>query len=339
MSGPKTGYLGIDVGSVSTNLVVLDENMDVLASIYLRTRGQPIKAVQEGIRELVAALGCDIEVRAVGTTGSARQLTGVIVGADVVKNEITAHAVAASQVVPDVNTVLEIGGQDSKLIILEDGIVTDFAMNSVCAAGTGSFLDHQSARLGIPIEEFGDIALNSKNPAQIAGRCSVFAESDMIHKQQVGTSLEDIIYGLCNSLVRNFLNNLGKGKDLLPPVVFQGGVAANIGMKRAFEEALGVEVVIPAHHNVMGAIGCAILAMELELQPGETYFKGFDLSDLEYQTSAFQCRDCSNNCEIVCIKVGDETLARWGGRCGKWESEDGTPTNPKAMGKATVAST
>lgn len=337
MSVRTTGYLGIDVGSVSTNLVILDENVAVLASVYCRTRGQPIKAVQEGIRELVARLDGDIEVRAVGATGSARHLTGVIVGADVVKNEITAHAVAASQVVPDVNTVLEIGGQDSKLIILRDGIVTDFAMNSVCAAGTGSFLDHQSARLGIPIEEFGDYALGSKNPAQIAGRCSVFAESDMIHKQQVGAAIEDIIYGLCNSLVRNYLNNLGKGKDLLAPVVFQGGVAANAGMKKAFEEALGVEVVIPAHHEVMGAIGCAILAMELELEPGETYFKGFDLSELEYQTSAFQCRDCSNNCEIVCIKVGGETLARWGGRCGKWESADGEPTNPGAMSKQKVA--
>lgn len=337
MSNVKTGYLGIDVGSVSTNLVVLDENVDVLAAIYRRTRGQPIKAVQEGIKELVELLDGDIDIRGVGATGSARHLTGVIVGADVVKNEITAHAVAASQVVPDVNTVLEIGGQDSKLIVLRDGIVTDFAMNSVCAAGTGSFLDHQSARLGIPIEEFGDYALQSKNPAQIAGRCSVFAESDMVHKQQVGAALEDIIYGLCNSLVRNYLNNLGKGKELAAPIVFQGGVAANAGMKKAFEEALGVEVVIPAHHNVMGAIGSAILAMELELEPGETYFKGFDVTGLDYKTSAFQCRDCSNNCEIVIIKAEGETLARWGGRCGKWESPDGEPTNPDAVRKEKVA--
>lgn len=321
MRSPKTGYLGIDVGSVSTNLVILDEHAGVLAAVYRRTQGQPIKAVQEGLKELADQMaGQDFEIHAVGTTGSARYLTGVIVGADVVKNEITAHAVAASQVVPDVNTVIEIGGQDSKLIILRDGVVTDFAMNSVCAAGTGSFLDHQSARLGIPIEEFGDYALRSQSPAHIAGRCSVFAESDMIHKQQVGVSVEDIIYGLCHALVRNYLNNLAKGKELLEPMVFQGGVAANAGMKRAFEAELGVEVVVPAYHHVMGAIGSAILAMELDLKPGETRFKGFEVTDLDYQTSTFVCDGCSNTCEVVRIKVGGKTLARWGGRCGKWET-------------------
>jgi predicted CoA-substrate-specific enzyme activase len=326
----KTGYLGIDVGSVSTNLVILDEHASVMASIYRRTQGQPIKAVQEGLKELTDLLeDREIEVRAVGATGSARHLTGIIVGADVVKNEITAHAVAASQVVPDVNTVLEIGGQDSKLIILRDGIVTDFAMNSVCAAGTGSFLDHQSARVDIPIEDFGSYALRSESPAHIAGRCSVFAESDMIHKQQVGVAVEDIIYGLCHALVRNYLNNLSKGKEIKSPVVFQGGVAANAGMKRAFEDALGIEVVIPVHHNVMGAIGSAILAMELELEPGETSFKSFDVSDLIYETSTFGCNGCSNTCEIVRIKVEGKTLARWGGRCGKWENEDAPGTGKK----------
>src|SRR5659263_191254 len=194
-----------------------------------------------------------IDVGSVGTTGSARHLTGIIVGADVVKNEITAHAVAASQVVPDVNTVLEIGGQDSKLIILRDGVVTDFAMNSVCAAGTGSFLDHQSARVAIPIEDFGNYAVRSESPAHIAGRCSVFAESDMIHKQQVGVAVEDIIYGLYHALVRNYLNNLSKGKELLAPMVFQGGVAANAGMKRAFEDALSMEIVIPVAYTHLRA--------------------------------------------------------------------------------------
>ena len=324
MINRKTAYLGIDVGSVSTNLVILDEHADVLAAVYRRTQGQPIKAVQEGLVELTGMIDIDeLEICGVGATGSARHLTGVIVGADVVKNEITAHAVAASQVIPDVNTVLEIGGQDSKLIVLRDGVVTDFAMNSVCAAGTGSFLDHQSTRLGIPIESFGEYALRSAIPAHIAGRCSVFAESDMIHKQQVGVAVDDIIYGLCHALVRNYLNNLAKGKDLLEPMVFQGGVAANAGMKRAFEAALGVEVVVPTYHHVMGAIGCAILAMEQELSPGETNFKGFEVTGLVYETSTFVCEGCSNTCEVVRIKVGDKTLARWGGRCGKWEMQDG----------------
>jgi len=318
----KDAFLGIDVGSVSTNLAVIDAEGKVISYIYRRTQGQPIIAVQQGLKELEKELPGGVDILGVGTTGSARYLTGVIVGADIVKNEITAHAVAAGHVAPEVRTVLEIGGQDSKIILLKEGIVVDFAMNSVCAAGTGSFLDHQSARLGIPIEEFGDYALKADEGAQIAGRCSVFAESDMIHKQQVGYGLEEIIYGLCQALVRNYLNNLAKGKDLHSPLVFQGGVAANSGMKRAFEAALNTEVIIPEHFNVMGAIGAALLAHEnMMFEERETSFKGFAAAELDYKTSSFACGGCENNCEIIKIKVDDEVLARWGGRCGKWEMD------------------
>jgi predicted CoA-substrate-specific enzyme activase len=318
-------YLGVDVGSVSTNVVALDGDGGVLASEYLRTMGQPIKAVQQGVRAVGEKLEKGIIISGAGATGSARYLTGVVIGADLVKNEITSHAVAATHIVPGVRTVLEIGGQDSKLILLRDGIVTDFAMNTVCAAGTGSFLDHQSARLGIPVEDFGDLALKAKEGAQIAGRCSVFAESDMIHKQQVGYPVEEIVLGLCRSLVRNFLNNLAKGKKLEPPIVFQGGVAANIGMKRAFEDALGEEVNIPPYHDVMGAIGVALLTMDEEPYVEESSFRGFSLADFEYSTSSFICSGCSNNCEVVKIKTGREVLACWGGRCGKWELEFDSP--------------
>lgn len=319
------GYLGVDVGSVSTNLVVLNEDDHVLAFIYRRTRGQPIRAVQEGLKELKEKLPFLVEIKGAGTTGSARYLSGVIVGADVVKNEITTHAVAATHIIPEVKTVLEIGGQDSKLIIIRDGVAVDFAMNTVCAAGTGSFLDHQAARLGIPIEEFGSYALMSEKGAQIAGRCTVFAESDMIHKQQVGYRLEDIIYGLCQALVRNYLNNLAKGKELLTPVVFQGGVAANLGIKRAFEETLNVKVIIPEYYNVMGAIGAALLAKEAVKKLPSSNFKGFTASEINYRTKSFMCGGCSNNCEVVKIEVDGAVLARWGGRCGKWEVEQVSP--------------
>jgi predicted CoA-substrate-specific enzyme activase len=321
----KRAYLGVDVGSVSTNLVIVDEADEVVAKVYRRTQGQPIRAVQEGMVELaqelaVVGLGTDdVEVAGVGTTGSARHLSGVIVGSDIVKNEITAHAVAASHWVPGVRTVLEIGGQDSKIILLRDGIVVDFAMNTVCAAGTGSFLDHQSQRLGIPIEEFGGYAVRSEKGAQIAGRCSVFAESDMVHKAQMGYAMTDIIYGLCNALVRNYMNNLAKGKELASPVVFQGGVAANSGMKRAFEETLGFEITVPEHYNVMGAIGAAILAKRKVADGRATSFKGFEVSDILYESSSFGCKGCANTCEVLNIKVAGETLARWGGRCGKWD--------------------
>jgi len=216
---------------------------------------------------------------------------------------------------------LEIGGQDSKLIIVREGIVVDFAMNTVCAAGTGSFLDHQASRLGIPIEEFGDYALKADKPAQIAGRCTVFAESDMIHKQQIGHKVDNIVYGLCQALVRNFLNNLAKGKRLLAPIVFQGGVAANKGLKRAFEEALETDIIIPdRYHHVMGAVGAALLAQE-EVTAGnqETSFRGFETANENFETSSFHCKNCENNCEIIGTELDGEVLARWGSRCGKWE--------------------
>ncbi|NPV26798.1 MAG: 2-hydroxyglutaryl-CoA dehydratase [Firmicutes bacterium] len=314
------GYLGIDVGSVSTNLVVLDEHDEVITSLYLRTMGQPIKVVQEGLRQIAETLGSAVEIAGAGTTGSARYLTSVMVGADAVKNEITAHAIAASRFVPEARTIIEIGGQDSKIIILRNGVVVDFAMNTVCAAGTGSFLDQQAARLNIPIERFGELAIRSQHPVRIAGRCAVFAESDMIHKQQLGHSLEDIVAGLCDALVRNYLNNVGKGKDILPPVVFQGGVAANVGIKHAFEKALGVEITVPTYYNVMGAVGAALIAKEAVSRTQQTHFKGFAVTEVKYQARSFECKGCANCCEVIQFYQDDRVIARWGDRCGKWEA-------------------
>ncbi|MCL6561030.1 MAG: acyl-CoA dehydratase activase [Firmicutes bacterium] len=312
-------YLGIDVGSVSINVVVLNEAGEVLTGLYLRTQGRPIQVIQEGLKMAYETLPSGMEIAGVGTTGSGRYLAGVMAGADVIKNEITAHAVAASIMEPDVRTVFEIGGQDSKIIILRDGIVTDFAMNTVCAAGTGSFLDQQASRLNIPISQFGELALQSRTPVRIAGRCTVFAESDMIHKQQMGHQIPDIINGLCEALVRNYLNNVGKGKEILPPVVFQGGVAANIGIRAAFERALGISVKVPDNFNVMGAIGAAQLAREEVAKTRTTKFKGFKVTGLPYKTSSFECDGCSNVCEIVEIYEEDKVIGRWGNRCNKWD--------------------
>jgi len=312
-------YLGIDVGSVSTNLVVIDEKDEIVEKLYLRTSGQPINALKNGMKTLFQRLGKDVNIGAVGTTGSGRQLAGVIVGADIVKNEITTHAIAAQKLVPNVRTIIEIGGQDSKIIILKNGIIYDFAMNTVCAAGTGSFLDRQAARLEIPIEEFGTFALRSKTPVRIAGRCAVFAESDMIHKQQTGHSVEDIINGLCEALVRNYLNNLAKGKDIEEPIVFQGGVAANVGIVAAFERAIGKKIIIPQYYDVMGAYGAALIAKEEMLKNGEdTNFFGFENTQNDFRARSIECSGCSNMCEVIEILSNDEAVACWGDRCGKW---------------------
>lgn len=312
-------FLGIDVGSVSTNLVLVDPDGEpYLAPLYLRTQGQPITALQQGLTLLKEQLSSRDRICGVGTTGSARTLAGVLAGADIVKNEITAHAVAVLKSVPEVRTILEIGGQDSKIIILRDGVVVDFAMNTVCAAGTGSFLDQQAFRLDLPIEKFSELALEAVNPVRIAGRCTVFAESDMIHKQQMGHTLPDIIAGLCEAMVRNYLNNIGKGKEIFPPVVFQGGVAANRGMQAAFQSALRTEIIIPPFFNVMGAFGAALLAVEHVREHGETRFRGFQVSSLQFQPRSFICKGCPNACEVVEIKQDRQVLARWGDRCGRW---------------------
>lgn len=321
----KRTYLGIDVGSVSTNLVVIDDDNSVLEKFYIRTMGNPINILKQGLKEVknsLDRLGTDIQICGVGTTGSGRELASVMLGADVVKNEITAHAVAALNSVPDAKTILEIGGQDSKIILLKNNVITDFAMNTVCAAGTGSFLDRQAARLGIPIEDFGRIALGSKIPVRIAGRCAVFAESDMIHKQQLGYSQEDILNGLCEALVRNYLNNVGKGKDIKGPIVFQGGVAANIGIKKAFEKTLGLEIIVPQNYNVMGAIGSALLAKKEVKNKERSNFLGFEITDKDFIVKGFECDNCPNICEVVGIYRDEDLVARWGDKCGRWANLD-----------------
>ncbi len=317
----KGYYLGIDVGSVSTNFVVIDENDNVIEKLYLRTSGKPINALGKGMMMLTESLGKNICISGVGTTGSGRQLASVIIGADAVKNEITSHAIAAQKVIPDVKTILEIGGQDSKIIIIRNGVVFDFAMNTVCAAGTGSFLDRQAARLEIPIEEFGKYALKSKSPVRIAGRCAVFAESDMIHKQQTGHSIEDIINGLCEALVRNYLNNLAKGKEISEPMVFQGGVAANVGIVAAFERELGKSVIIPKYYDVMGAYGAALIAKsKMQNKGNKTNFLGFETSEKNFTAKSIECHDCPNMCEVIEILSDGDLVARWGDRCGKWSN-------------------
>lgn len=313
-------YIGVDVGSVSTNIVLLNEKFDVVEALYLKTKGRPLETIKEGFKSLQDKYSDD-EIKAVGATGSGRQISSFLIGGDAVKNEITAHAVAALEIDKTVKTIIEIGGQDSKIIILNDGIVTDFAMNTVCAAGTGSFLDRQAERLSIPIEEFGKYALISRNPVRIAGRCAVFAESDMIHKQQVGYREEDIIRGLCEALVRNYLSNVAKGKEIKERIFFQGGVAANTGMKAAFEKELSMKLFVPEHYNVMGAIGVAIIAKNaIEKNKLKTKFKGFRAISGKFDSDSFECNGCSNRCEVVKISDNENTIGCFGDRCGKWSN-------------------
>ena len=320
-------YLGIDIGSISTKGVIIDDSGEIIARSYLWTEGDPAGAAKRVIAEMREQVDED-EVRIVGagTTGSARRLVGAMLGASVVKNEITAHAVGTTHLHPDVRTIFEIGGQDSKIIIVNDGIAVDYAMNTLCAAGTGSFLSSQAHRLGVEVEEFGEIALTSKKPANIAARCTVFAESDLVHKIQVGYSREDIIAGLCHAVASNYLNNVGKGKRIEGPAVFQGGVSKNAGVVAAFEELLGMPVMVDPDGHLMGAYGVALLAADAgpvcDAASGPFAGGAFDFEaalDFEFVTREVECGKCANHCEIICVYRDGELIDSWGNRCERGE--------------------
>ena len=310
----KNAYLGIDIGSISTKGVIIDEDNNFLASAYLWTEGNPIEATRRLLTALEKQLDQEAyQVVSVGTTGSARRLIGAVTGASMIKNEITAHAVGTTTLHPDVRTIFEIGGQDSKIILLENGVVVDYAMNTLCAAGTGSFLSSQSARLGVEVEEFGHIALKSEHPTPIAARCTVFAESDLVHKAQMGYSRQDIIAGLCKAVVTNYLNNVGKGKRIESPIVFQGGVSKNVGVIRFFEEATGEKIIVDENGHLMGAFGVAILARA----KGEQKPFDFCVTGETFTTREVNCGKCANQCEIICVYRDKELIDAWGNRCEK----------------------
>src|SRR5208283_5144842 len=371
--GERTStYLGIDIGSVSTNLALLDERGRLLHGIYLRTAGRPIDVVQEGLQEIDRLFGKRILVRGVGTTGSGRELIGELVGADTVNDEITAHKTGAMYVheklvkrraasdfegAPesgDVDTIFEIGGQDSKFISIDNGVVVDFAMNEACAAGTGSFLEEQAERMGIQIkDEFAMQAMSSEAPARLGERCTVFMERDVTAWMQRGASISDLAAGLAYSVAVNYLNRVVRGRKIGKVIYFQGGTAYNDAVAAAFSQLLGKRIIVPPHNGIIGAIGMALIAQEVtrvkehvqqRLQvgvspgiataaaaAGESYshsgtvtlasetvsisaFRGFDLNKANFQTRDFVCKACSNYCDMKEITVQGRKTY-WGDKC------------------------
>lgn len=310
----KECFLGVDIGSISTKGVIIDENNKIISSSYIWTEGNPKKAVEKLIKELKKNITKKYIIKGIGTTGSARKLIGLMLDANVVKNEITAHAIGTLSLHKDVKTIIEIGGQDSKIILLNNGIITNYAMNTLCAAGTGAFLSSQAKRLGIEVEDFGKLAIKSKNPVKIAARCTVFAESDLVHKAQIGYKKEDIIAGLCKSIVLNYLNNVGKGKKINPPIVFQGGVSKNIGVVKYFKDILKEDIIVDENGHLMGALGIAILAKKNKT--GKDY--SLNINNIKFETKAFECNQCPNNCEILKIYKNKEIIDSWGSKCGKY---------------------
>jgi predicted CoA-substrate-specific enzyme activase len=316
-------YLGIDVGSLSTNVVLIDAKHNVIARRYLPTAGKPLVAIQSGLTEIYDEVGDYVEVIGAGTTGSGRYLTGDFIGADTIQNEITAQATAAIDYDPTVDTIFEIGGQDSKYISIENGVVVDFEMNKVCAAGTGSFLEEQAEKLNINIiGEFGHMALKSEAPVKLGDRCTVFMESDLNTFMQKGARNDNLVGGLAYSIVYNYLQKVVADRRVGNKIFFQGGVTNNKAVVAAFEHVTGKKITIPPHFDVTGAIGAAILAQR-SMTPGKkTTFKGFGIRNATYDISRFVCNACVNHCEISRVKIaGEKKSLYYGGRCEKYETD------------------
>ncbi len=313
-------FLGVDVGSISTNLVLIDEKANVLSRRYLWTKGRPLEVVLEGLADLEKEIGDKVEVMGVGTTGSGRYLIGEFIGADIIKNEISCQARAAIELDPQVDTIFEIGGQDSKFISLDKKAIIDFEMNKVCAAGTGSFLEEQAQALGIKLVEFGDRALDAKSPINLGERCTVFIGSEVVHHQKDTIERENLLAGLGYSIVFNYLNRVVNGKKIGNRIFFQGGVAANKAVVSAFEEVLKKEVRVPTNYDVTGAIGIALIARDSQIE--KTKFRGFRLCQTPYESTSFTCRHCHNECEVNKIAVQDEKVIFYGGRCERYEEKE-----------------
>jgi len=315
----KEFYLGVDIGSISTNLALINEQGRLLSGLYMMTKGRPIEVVQNGLLEMLSEIGDKIKLNGVGTTGSGRELIGHLIGADTVKDEITAHKTGA-QFIADkyigkkVDTIFEIGGQDSKFISLSDGVVIDFSLNDACAAGTGSFLEEQAKKLGINIkEEFADLAFKAERPVKIGERCTVFMEKEIDLYLQKNISLENIVAGIALSVVHNYLNRVVKKRRIGDTIFFQGGTAFNRSVAAAFSTVLEKEIIIPPYNGIIGAIGAALLAREKNTKKVSA-FRGWDLRGVDYKEREFVCKGCSNRCTVKEFIVEGEK-SYWGDKC------------------------
>jgi predicted CoA-substrate-specific enzyme activase len=320
-NGPIPAYLGLDIGSVSTNVVAIDEFGSVIHDVYLRTAGRPIEAVQQGLAEVAERWGTRLQICGVGTTGSGRELIAEFVGADVVNDEITAHKTGAVHISSTlggepVDTIFEIGGQDSKFISIEHSVVVDFAMNEACAAGTGSFLEEQAEKLGISIKgEFAKLALAAPGPSRLGERCTVFMERDVTGWLHKGETVPNLVAGLAYSIALNYLNRVVRGRKIGNVIYFQGGTAYNDAVTAAFASLLGKKITVPPYNGVMGAIGMALIARQWhQATRGVSRFRGYDLHKLHLATRDFVCKACSNLCDMKEFVIEGQK-SYWGDKC------------------------
>ena len=304
----REGYLGIDCGSVGIKLVLIDENREVVRKTYLRNEGI-IYTIKKGLENIANE---EYKVKSVGVTGSGRNFVGMLVGSDIIKTEILAHAIGTLNYYPDVKTILDIGGEDSKIMTLRNGVLEDFIMNQICGAGTGSVVDSIATRMGIKIEDVGDLALQSKQQLNFPGKCGVFLHSSVVSRLNAGANKSDILMGVCQALVNNYIM-LGKSIRLEPPFVYQGATSKNKAIVKSLEEQLGVEIIVPKYASYMGAIGIALMAQQETFF--ETNFKGYHIGDKQYTSKTKIAHGCENNCEITSLYNKKNYVGSIGNRC------------------------
>lgn len=304
-------WLGIDCGSVSIKLALIDKNRRLINSVYLKNKGI-IETVKEGLSYIYDK---DYEVVGAGCTGSGRQFLSLLVGADITKTEILSHTIATLHLYPEVSTIMDIGGEDCKIIEINNGILTNFIMNNICGAGTGAVIEAIASRLDMNIEDVGDLALSSNERLDFPGKCGIFCQSAVVNKLNSGAKKNNIMMGVVRALVNNYLA-LAKGIRLKPPYVFQGAVAQNKAVVKALEEQLNHGVIVPKECAIMGAIGIALITQENNIN--QTNFKGFKIRETGYNTINFRCHDCPNNCEVIQLYEENRLLGCIGSRCGKW---------------------
>jgi predicted CoA-substrate-specific enzyme activase len=317
------GYLGVDVGSTSTKAVIMDESgTRLLAKNYLMTAGRPVEAIRQVFRNLLQDGADKVKVAGVGVTGSGRYLVGGFIGADMIKNEITAQTRAAAEMDPEAD-IIEIGGQDSKLVIKRNSVVVDYHMNKACAAGTGSFIDELAEMLGVSVTngQFADLAFAAPHTVDLGTRCAAFMGQAVASAQQEGVPLEIITASLANSIAKNYLSKVVEHRKLGDNVILTGAVFYNKAVVAAFHQQLeGKKLTVPEHKEVSGAIGAALLAKEA-MAGQESKFKGFqEVVDRECKLTTFVCKGCDNNCTITRMEMPGEEPSYYGSRCDKYDA-------------------
>ncbi len=303
--------MGIDIGGVSTKGVIIDKYNNIIVSSYIDTGYNIVSTVNElikNMREKIDVL--KYQIVGVGVTGAGRKLIGNMLEATVVKNEINSLARGVVEMYPEVRTIIEIGGEDEKIILVNEGVVSDYTINNMCMSGTGAFISSLAKRLEIGIDEVGLLALKSKKRIKVLSRCMVFTANEIIHKIHSGYAIEDILMALCRGIASNYVNNVAKGKKICGPIVFNGGVSKNVAVVKELERLLGEKIIVNKNSHLMGAIGVALMARDSGKE------KVFDLEkEYNIESKMNNCNGCSNNCEMVWIYKNNKVIDYWGNKC------------------------